>query len=380
MFLRVTQPEAGGDGRLRFLKFKAPEDVFSAASTPRFPARGHSEMLRLAPRLAKEPEAVSLQEFLQADSKGVLVDQSGRVVYYAQHMNDDFVNFIDRNHFRDIDNIAKAPADLEFPRGSLELKSSWKVLGPKDDSTKFFTTKATVSVLTLKDGKITIDPEHTRQEIVALVGLHVVGVVDGHPEFIWATFEHNDNAPDLPPGADPAGSQPVNSDQDFSFYAKGTPASESNKKRRLTFKSEADQTFENPVSIFRQFPFGAETELDPAIKTLNANVHAMIDASAPNLAVWKNYRLTGAVWLNNPGYFREGSDFADEDLKQPERKILGGETKLSNATMETFTQGLKVNCFNCHRTTGESSGDIQLKAKRIGVSHILTNAYIEGKQ
>jgi hypothetical protein len=103
----------------------------------------------------------------------------------------------------------------------------------------------------------------------------------------------------------------------------------------------------------------------------------MIDQLAPDLAVWKNYSLTGAVWLNNPAYFREGADFAKEDEGDPTKLILGGERKLSNSTMETFTQSSKVNCFTCHRTFGESLNGMQVfPPKRIGVSHILTNDYI----
>jgi hypothetical protein len=333
--------------------------------------------------LAKQPEPVSLEEFLQADSKGVLVDQNGRIIYYGIHVNDDFVKFVDHpsNQFRTVDRIANAPANLEFPRGCLELKSSWKVLGAGDDKDKFFHTDAKVSVLKLKDGKPTIDPTQTRPETVGLVGLHVVGVVDGHPEFIWATFEHNDNAPNLTPGDDPGGNKPVDATRDWTFYPKGTAAKDCNRKKALKFKSEADQTFDASVPICRQFPFGGDKELDPAIASLNESVHRQIEQKAPGLAVWRNYSLTGAVWLNNPAYFREGADFADEDEKKPEKLILGGERKLSNTTMETFTQGTKVNCFTCHRTTGESLNGMQVfPPKRIGVSHILTNAYINAKQ
>jgi hypothetical protein len=322
-----------------------------------------------------------LQEFLQADSKGVLVDQNGKLIYYSQHINDDFVSFIDSHDFRNIDNMAKAPPDLEFPRGSLELKSSWKILSAANDKTNFFPTTALVSVLTLKNGKPTIDTSKPpRQETVGLVGLHVVGVVDGHPEFIWATFEHNDNAPNLKPGTDPNGSQPVDDTRSYTFYPKGTAAKDGNKKQALRFKDEAQQTFEPSTPVFRQFPFGGDADIDPAIKTLNDNVHMAINKSALPLTVWNNYSLTGAVWLNNPGYFRENSDFAAEDAQAPGKLILGGERKLSNATMETFTRGIKVNCFTCHRTTGESAGPVQFPASRIAVSHVLTNAYINAKQ
>jgi hypothetical protein len=262
-FLYLTQPEPDGDSRPRFLTFQTPADLFPPASTPRFVrnvAKNGKAVLSLTPRLAKEPEAVGSNEFLQADSKGVLVDQNGRVVYYAQHINEDFIKFVDDNHFRNVANIFRARADLEFPKGSLELKSSWKILGPNDDKSKFFTTSAVVSVLTLKNGVPTIDAHQTRPETVALVGLHVVGVVDGHPEFIWATFEHNDNAPNLTPGDPATGNQPVDNTKDYTFYPKGTAAAECNKKRILKFKSQQDQTFEPSVPICRVFPFGGEKE------------------------------------------------------------------------------------------------------------------------
>lgn len=388
-FLYVTQPDINGDSRIRLLRFQTPADIFPPSSTPRFQKQA-AKLLTLAPRLAKLLDDAGLDEFLQADSNGVLVDSNGRVVYYAQHMNDRFVKFVDDNHFQKVDNIAKAPTDLEFPRGSLELKSSWKILGPGDDKTRFFTTNAVVAVLKLVNGKPTIDPSHTRPETVALVGLHVVGVVDGHPEFVWATFEHNDNAPNLTPGADPNGTQAVDGSRDYTFYPKGTAAKDGNKKQPLKFKSEPDQTFEPSIPIFRLFPFGGEKEQDDAIKSLNKTVYESIDKLAPALSLWKNYSLTGAVWLNNPAYFREGSDFAAEDAKNEadrakdptvaDLRILGGEKKLLNSTMETFTQAVKVNCFSCHRTTAKSAQGVQFPANRIGVSHILVNAYVHARQ
>src|SRR5437764_8726385 len=33
----------------------------------------------------------------------------------------------------------------------------------------------------------------TKQATLAMVGMHVVGSANGHPEMIWATFEHVDN-------------------------------------------------------------------------------------------------------------------------------------------------------------------------------------------
>src|SRR5947209_18968308 len=181
-FLYVTQSDSDTDPTPRFLTYQTPSDIFPPVSSPRFANRNAQKArLRLAPRFAKQNSHSDLQSFLQADSQGVVVDRNGRVLYYAQHMNADFVKFIDDHHFRDVANIFEAPADLEFPRGCLELRSSWKILGPDDDASTFYVTDAEVAVLSVgPDGKPTINPDKPpRPEKVALVGLHVLGVVDG---------------------------------------------------------------------------------------------------------------------------------------------------------------------------------------------------------
>jgi hypothetical protein len=385
MFLYSTQPHPGGD-RPRFLTYDTPEDVFPAGSTPRFSKKEQKKgTLLLAPRFAKQNHSESLASILQADSQGVVVDQNGRVVYYAQHMNEDFVKFIDKHGFRDVENIVRARPDLEFPKGCVEFKSSWKILGPGDDQDTYFHTTAEVAVLKLQNGKPTIDPNVTRTETVGLIGLHVVGVIDGHPEFIWATFERNGNAPPLcamdrnpMTNAVLNPQKPVDAANGYTFYPKGTPAGDCNRKRQLTFKSEADQTFDPPTPVFRHF---GESEADPAVVALNKNVCAAIDKLAPNLKVWKNYRLIGAVWLNNPAYFREGLDFAQRDKNDPDGtlKILGGERQLSNTAMETFTQLGQVTCFSCHQTIETPNTTVVFPANRIGVSHILKNAYVNAQ-
>ena len=39
-------------------------------------------------------------------------------------------------------------------------------------------------------GDIVKDGDKTRVVTVALLGIHVVGTIEGHPEFVWSTFEH----------------------------------------------------------------------------------------------------------------------------------------------------------------------------------------------
>ena len=124
--------------------------------------------------------------------------------------------------------------------------------------------------------------------------------------------------------------------------------------------------------IYRVFAFGGEEDPEEII-SLNASVHTQLPTG---LAVWKNYKMIGAVWLDDPAAsFQPGKKF-DVDAE------LAGETKLSNATMETFTQEGKQHCFQCHdtRQQPQSGGNIVLPAKKINVSHILVNAYLFGRQ
>lgn len=109
--------------------------------------------------------------------------------------------------------------NTEFPitgtKGALELKASWKVVAEGEDTSGMFTMTTNVAKLVNRGGKIAIDPSQTETLKVALVGFHIGGVVKGHPEMIWATFEHKDNAPDVAAGTTP---ETVVSDKDFTFF------------------------------------------------------------------------------------------------------------------------------------------------------------------
>ena len=394
-FLFVTQPD--DDGRPRFLNFETPTGLFGDTATPRFlkpkgaQATNKTQMLVLSPRLEKESLVGDLNSVVQADGRGVLVDQNGHVIYYGQHINSQFVKFVKDNGYTDMMKLKNAPADQTFPTGTLELKSSWKILGANDDKNKFFTTTALVARLVLKNGKIVIDPADTKPETVALVGLHVVGKPEGHPELVWATFEHNDNAPDLPDQMDPNSTMPVDTTRSWTLYSKGTRASDCNKKPGqapqppLTFIDQAKQILDPKVSVFRQFSFAK----DPQILDLNNNVHAQLPH---DLQLWKNYSLMGAVWLNTPDRdFKLNLDFKkvdDDQIKahpeigeKPELRVLGGDREISNTSMETFTQTTQ-SCFSCHKTqpVPVPGSDDEFPAKLITVSHVLTNAYINSQQ
>jgi len=69
------------------------------------------------------------------------------------------------------------------------FKSAWRIVQPNEIAVKAYTTSATIDLLK-SNGIGGIEKSgDTATATVALVGVHVVGVVQDHPEFIWGTFE-----------------------------------------------------------------------------------------------------------------------------------------------------------------------------------------------
>ncbi|NOU14980.1 MAG: hypothetical protein HOO92_13620 [Methylococcaceae bacterium] len=395
-FLYVMQTGKKNPDTPRFLKFDTPSTLFGSNATPQFFSLAfdkieHDNILLLTPRVAKDKDPIDVEDILQADN-GIVIDQSGRPLYYASHLNNTYFEFIDSNGYTAPENVKNAPPTQEFPRGTLELKSSWKVVSNTEtESTHFITTAKLPWLKNGLDGKLEIDRSKDAYSAkVALVGLHIVGVIDGHPEFVWATFEHSSNTP--PVNFKPEDDwekhkeeviDPVNN---WTFYAKGTPYKDCNIKGKNTLKL-ADiekQTFNPPFTqICRTFKIE-----DPAVISLNKDVKEKLKDS-----VLKNYELEGGVWFNQPDKdFKEGLDFSsvfENGKNQNGEVVYGGEINLTNSTMETFTQGTPQqnknapqNCFGCHTTDKKPvrHTNIQFPAIRLGVSHFLVNSFAYPKQ
>jgi hypothetical protein len=344
-FLYITQAEKDG-GDPRFTTFDTPHDLFSTplAPAPATASPSRKAMLRLTPLVAKQTKTVAADSIFQAITNGVLVDPNGQAVYYGIHVNETFSQFVKTNGLSDLSKIKEFDASTPFPTGTLELKSSWRIVNPGEDTSQFFIRQALVPVLAAgPNGKLTIDAsQQPLEKTVALVGLHVVGVTEQHPEFIWATFEHVQNAPDLPAGLSTNSPEDVTNNRSWTFCPQGTEAKDCNLNNRQTVHlvDAAAQTLAPKVPVFRQFPFGGDPDA-ASIQSLNQSVH---DQLPQDLAVWKNYNLMGAIWLKhiNPVL---------DILNQHQRLKTSdeaGSLNLANSTMETFGQG--QNCFRCHDT------------------------------
>jgi hypothetical protein len=260
---------------------------------------------------------------------------------------------------------------------------------------------------------ITEDKNHPRLIKVALLSLHVAFTLPGHPEFVWASFEHTTGAPDASAldahrnvapldglGQNPTLDDPLNqrrtdviSNDNHLLYKGGTPTNTANlpyDEASLVFDEGAQWFSGQQTSIYRMFPASKSntSRQNDAVTSLNHNMEGLFSRAQLDPADERGYyRLVGAVWMDKPALFQVNSSFqndmsspllrgdvrfdisqaderrailargsAAEDLVQNGAKspfsILGGEDRLSSTAIESFTQGPASfpNCFTCHNT------------------------------
>src|ERR1700731_323180 len=125
---------------------------------------------------------------------GVLTDKNGRFVRYETRMNEDEYTYILKDDLWN--KKGQAGKTIAFPEGqtnygpvgAIEVKAAWKVLGAGDDPAKFYTIWAIV----FNDANGAPSPG-TNPVKLGLVGLHILHKAKGQANWVWSTFEQNDN-------------------------------------------------------------------------------------------------------------------------------------------------------------------------------------------
>ncbi len=393
-FLWLTQDYPPGSGQPRFLSFTTPNQLFP-----------DSDVGVLSPRMGKSQKPETLDEFLQAGTDGIMTDQTGRPLYYSQYVDPNFVDFVTTNGLTDPKRLLEFDSTKNFPNGTMELKVSWKVVHATDDTSRFFTMNADVYPLANRRGTIVIDTTSVRSETLALVGFHVVGRVQGHPEMIWATFEHKDNAPDIFTYQNihsPIGMEETVSITNHTFYAANTLRRDCNINTASSPVRKLDEVSQKitPITqVCRRYEYGnlpSDTTFgqkvansiiqnDGNVASLNAHVLSKLGADD----VWSNYYEVGAIWFNKRDALEPDKSFGDlcvdggTDCVDSSGARLIGSLRLSNSTIETFTQSASAmeNCFRCHNTSQRFHlGKTALPGKNINISHIIVNAHFRADQ
>jgi hypothetical protein len=380
-----TDPTTGAP---RFLNLPTPEDLQAGAVIP---SVFEQRKLRLKPRTQKPKAMGALQKLpaaatpsaqdaggtisgVQQASGGVLVDQNGRALYYSTHMERAYFS-LTQQYFGPAKYQDASPTTT-YPAPSTVFKAAWRIVPQGQSVTDSYTVGATIDLLE-SDGNGGLKPNgQTADVTVALVGVHVVGVVQDHPEFLWATFEQVNNSPDLPAGMAPNSPDPV-SNQNYTFYKAGTPANACNQAgagSQGTYTIDpATQVISPITNVFRQFAYGGAT---PALRVAdimssNQNFQSHISGGSAKTInpVFGNYRLIGTVWelptLVPP--MQPGDGNMDSQAV--------GSIYLMSSVLETFVQqingpGNPGSCFTCHNTSAVGS----YPAKDINLSHVIINS------
>ncbi len=224
--------------------------------------------------------------------------------------------------------------------GTIELKAAWMVLPDPvsvEFRSKYYTTTRTFEVETPDN----VGGEKTKVTIpIALVGFHVVQKTS-QQGWIWATFEHIDNAPDAKNESQLASGQYnlYSSNCTGNYCEPNTPYVQEPYLWRNEFPHAVTKTQDGkiekqiPSQITRLVP------IPPIAQSLNSTWQKKLAAEVPN-SVWQNYQLIGVQWLQNP-YVPYQTGIGGREVR-PEQ--------LANVTLEPYVQkGYPGNsCIACH--------------------------------
>lgn len=160
------------------------------------------------------------EEYLQASTNLPLIDVNGNWTLFERRVNDIEANYLlapngqasqtlttisGQNNF-----IKNNPAGAQFTssatvpdgsNGSIEIKAAWRIIdrAKGDDPSRYFTRNAFLAV---SGDLVSTGRSFCRSVTLGLVGMHILqrNPVDKSnpallPQWIWASFEHADNAP-----------------------------------------------------------------------------------------------------------------------------------------------------------------------------------------
>ncbi len=314
----------------------------------------------------------------QADG-GVLEAQNGSLVFYETMVNDVFAYFLTGTKDgvitptpaqfpttqADLDKIVAFAAahqkTFDDPNAlALEIKLSWVEAAGLANPSSYITTDAVIPTYDRSRPDRWI-PNGTKTTTLALVGIHIVGSTAGHPEMIWATFEHQANAPSGTFSYINTANKTVTVAQQTAgawvFCADGADTPFNVQHMDFQNPPDIESTAGRPISPSNTIdwhPWGAASDVAPnpidvssaASNTELISINSSVIGQLAAGDVRRNYLLRGATWTI--GGAKPGKPFPGGNAV--------GTSQMANITMETYQQGSStkfatgVNCFNCHKS------------------------------
>jgi hypothetical protein len=272
--------------------------------------------------------AVIPETFLKADLQSDhnwLTDQDGEVVRYEIRINKDEFGYIIKNDLWNQEGLFKAvtTTGIDLPSqksefgdvGAIEVKAAWRII-PEARRSYFEQNYKTAHAKVYDPAS-----REWKDRDVALVGMHIIKKTPHSPQWVWATFEHKDNAPvEGDPGKDRKWNF-FNPDAapDYTPSYKAPPTSSTPRNR--------------PVQVVRVKQPSSD---DGDVKGINDAMHKLIEGKFPR-SVWRNYDLISLQWPvkpNNPPNNPTPDPRAQKVLPsgQPRPRVL------ANTSMETYVQ------------------------------------------
>jgi len=298
----------------------------------------------------------------------VLIAQNGSLLYYISMVNDVYAHTT-QTALDSIKAFAKSQGvQLQDPETlAIEIKTSWVEASSLPSTNTYITMDAIIPTYTKTDTKWT--PKGTTTAKLAMVGIHIVGSTAGHPEMVWATFEHVNNAPNLSYSyidssnttktviADTGNDWLLNSDSASNTYNKSHMTYHSGDIIANTKVNSKQKISASNTKMTKPWGVGNAGVPNPENTTVAASNSQIISTNNSVLGqltngdMRKNYIFIGATWTDN-GVAPTGKSYSVKDtLTAPGVAI--GTSQLANSTMETYAQhGAAYNqygsCFSCH--------------------------------
>lgn len=317
----------------------------------------------------------------------VLVAQNGSVVYYLLFVNDVFAFYqagvtspnkitLNPNQFPTTAGARDSICALARANGvtlpdsnalAIEIKTSWvEAKDLPEDVSNYITVDAVVPTYKVLPGDTAWIMDGEKKVKLAMIGMHIVGSVAGHPEMVWATFEHRKNAPNAAyqyvDVKDSVRTVPADTGSKWLLTSNAADPNPNKQQQAWSSKNGVDTIYTTtpgtqfkPSNVLRVLPWGSamDSVTNPEDKSSAASNSEIISINnavynlLPGNDVRKNYWFIGAAWTFG-GAAPNGQPYTAADGPAPAGPTIGTSV-LANATMETFLQLPATNCFTCHR-------------------------------